>query len=91
MTQIVPLFASLILYTTVGTLVLALAAYISYKLRERRVPKRRPRVPRTAQNELIFVLPYVPGRERDNSVGIPERTVTGGADSVSRAEAGRNI
>jgi len=55
----ISILATVILFTTVGTLVVAVAAYAAYKLRERRKPvKRTSAMLATGEIEPIFLEPY---------------------------------
>lgn len=58
--DLLSILATVILFTTVGTLMVALAAYAAYKLRERRKPSKKKRDKDAAQMEPIFLRPYIP-------------------------------
>lgn len=58
----ISILATILLFTTVGTLVVALAAYAAFKLRERRKPgKKSASTSATGDVEPIFLERYVPG------------------------------
>jgi len=55
----ISILATVILFTTVGTLVVAVAAYAAYKLRERRKPLKKTSVMlASGEIEPIFLEPY---------------------------------
>ncbi|MBI4756679.1 MAG: hypothetical protein HY778_14930 [Betaproteobacteria bacterium] len=59
MSDLVSVFANLILYTTLGTIAVAIAAYMAYKLRERRAPRRHVRRPGSGHGpEPVFLVPF---------------------------------
>lgn len=59
----VSILASIILFTTIATLVVALAAYAAYKIRERRRPKGKAVAQLSGENiEFIFLERYIPAR-----------------------------
>ncbi|MEN3363420.1 MAG: hypothetical protein V7606_694 [Burkholderiales bacterium] len=55
--------ANLLLSVTVGTLMVALAAYAGYKLREKRKPSDAQKVQSADDAAPVFVSLYVPGRD----------------------------
>ena len=60
----ISILATIILFTTVATLAVALAAYAAFKLRERRKPgKGGPSGSATGQIEPMFLDRYVPEGE----------------------------
>lgn len=63
--DLISILATVILFTTVSTLVVAVAAYMAYKVRERRKPKRRNAPEEKELSELIFLEPYVPRQVAD--------------------------
>jgi hypothetical protein len=57
----ISILATIILFTTVATLAVALAAYAAFKLRERRKPGNKgPMVAGVEQIEPLFLDRYVP-------------------------------
>jgi hypothetical protein len=56
----ISILATVILFTTIATLVVAVATYAAYKLRERRKPVRRAAVVDEGELEPIFLDPYTP-------------------------------
>lgn len=57
----ISILATILLFTTVATLAVALAAYAAFKLRERRKPgNKNPSSTSTAALEPIFLERYVP-------------------------------
>lgn len=62
--DLLSILATVILFTTVGTLMVALAAYAAYKLRERRKPSKKKRDKDVVQMEPIFLRPYVPEKRQ---------------------------
>ena len=70
--DLLSILATVILFTTVGTLMVALAAYAAYKLRERRKPSKKKRDKDTVQMEPIFLRPYIP-EKRSTATASAER------------------
>jgi hypothetical protein len=61
--DLISLLATVILITTIGTLVVAVAAYIAFKLRDKRKPKKRdPTMSEGGPHTPIFLQPYIPGK-----------------------------
>lgn len=59
--DLISLLATVILLTTIGTLIVAVAAYVAFKLREKRRPGRRdPTLSHTGPYEPVFLRRYVP-------------------------------
>lgn len=59
--DLISLLATVILITTIGTLVVAVAAYIAFKLRDKRRPKKRdPTMHSDGPYQPIFLQRYVP-------------------------------
>jgi hypothetical protein len=59
--DLISILATVILLTTIGTLVVAVAAYVAFKMREKRKPKRHdPTVPLHGSREPIFLRRFVP-------------------------------
>jgi hypothetical protein len=56
----ISILATIILFTTVATLAVALAAYAAFKLREKRKPSKGAGVSATGQIEPMFLERYVP-------------------------------
>lgn len=61
--DLISLLATVILITTIGTLVVAVAAYIAFKLRDKRRPKKRdPTMHSDGPYQPIFLQRYVPAK-----------------------------
>ena len=58
--DVLSLLATVILFTTVGTLIVALAAYAAYKLREKRKPIKKKRTDPSADLAPLFLEPFLP-------------------------------
>ncbi len=59
------ILASIILFTTVATLVVAIAAYAAYKIRERNRPVKRASMALSSQDiQPVFLEPYTPNRSQ---------------------------
>jgi len=59
--DLISLLATVILITTIGTLVVGVAAYAAFKLRDKRKPRRRdPTMENTGEYEPIFLQRYTP-------------------------------
>lgn len=59
--DLISILATVILITTLGTLVVAVAAYGAFKLRDKRKPKKKdPTLSENGPFEPIFLTPYVP-------------------------------
>lgn len=59
--DLISLLATLILITTIGTLIVAIAAYAAFKLRDKRRPRRRdPTIAHEGPHEPVFLKRYVP-------------------------------
>ena len=64
--DLISLLATVILITTIGTLVVAVAAYIAFKLRDKRRPKKKdPTMHDDGPYQPIFLQRYVPGKQDD--------------------------
>jgi hypothetical protein len=60
----ISILATILLFTTVATLAIALAAYAAFKMRERRKPgKKTPGSNAPAEIEPIFLERYVPSED----------------------------
>jgi heme/copper-type cytochrome/quinol oxidase subunit 2 len=60
--DIISILATVILFTTIGTLAVAVAAYIAFKLRDKRRPKKYdPTMHSSGPYEPVFLKRYVPG------------------------------
>ena len=60
--DLISILATVILVTTIGTLVVAVAAYAAFKLRDKRKPGRSDPTANKGQNaEPIFLTRYKPG------------------------------
>jgi hypothetical protein len=72
--DILSILATVILFTTVGTLMVALAAYAAYKLREKRKPSRKKRNKEIDDLEPIFLKLYDPQENlaKKNMGTVPE-------------------
>ncbi|MFO0394748.1 MAG: hypothetical protein ACK508_02545 [Lysobacteraceae bacterium] len=69
------ILATVILLTTIGTLVVAVAAYAAFKMREKRKPKRHdPTVPLHGAREPVFLTRFIPETTKPESAGadVPE-------------------
>ena len=63
--DLLQILASIILFTTVATLVVAIAAYAAYKIRERNRPVKRASMALSAQDiQPVFLEPYTPHRSQ---------------------------
>lgn len=59
--DLISILATVILLTTIGTLVVAVAAYAAFKMREKRKPRRHdPTVPLHGSREPIFLTRFIP-------------------------------
>ncbi len=58
--DLLSLLATVILFTTVGTLMMALAAYIAYKLRDKRKPAKKKRAENTEEQPTMFLEQFLP-------------------------------
>lgn len=59
--DLISILATVILLTTIGTLVIAIAAYVAFKLRDKRKPsKKDPTVAALNPSEPIFLTRYKP-------------------------------
>lgn len=65
--DLIQVFATLILFTTLITLAVAVAAYAAYKLRERRRPLAARVTGEEGDFEAIFVEPFEPARGTGSS------------------------
>ena len=64
--DLISLLATVILITTLGTLVVGVAAYAAFKLRDKRKPRRRdPTVDNGGEHEPIFLRRYTPTKPND--------------------------
>ena len=65
----ISILATILLFTTVGTLIVAVAAYAAFKLRERRKPGKKTSAGASeADIEPIFLDRYVPGEGDTDAV-----------------------
>lgn len=66
----ISILATILLFTTVGTLAVALAAYAAFKLRERRKPgkKSAASISATGDIEPMFLERYVPDSDDTEAV-----------------------
>ena len=67
--DLVSIFATVILVATIGTLIMAVAAYFAYKVREWRKPKlaaRKKAAESAASGEPVFLKRYVPPPRQNN-------------------------
>lgn len=61
--DLISVLATVILVTTLGTLLVAVAAYAAFKLRERRKPKKKdPTLLEGGPFEPVFLTPYDPSQ-----------------------------
>lgn len=64
--DLISILATVILLTTIGTLVVAVAAYGAFKLRDKRKPvKKDPTTRLTGPTDPIFLTRYKPLRQAD--------------------------
>lgn len=61
----ISILATIILFTTVATLAVALAAYAAFKLRERRKPGKKGAVAGPGEIEPMFLDRYVPDSDAE--------------------------
>lgn len=62
--DLISILATVILITTIGTLIVAVAAYVAFKLREKRKPgKKDPTGWSSKPSEPIFLTRYKPQRQ----------------------------
>lgn len=77
--DIISLLATVILVTTIGTLVVAVAAYAAFKLRDRRKPTRKdPTIDASGALTPVFIARYRPKPE-----GGSEKTEAGSRENES--------
>jgi hypothetical protein len=70
--DLISLLATVILITTIGTLVVAVAAYIAFKLRDKRKPRRRdPTVNPDGPHTPIFLQRYTPVDIPESAASLP--------------------
>jgi len=72
--DLVSILATVILVTTIGTMVVGVGAYAAFKLRDKRRPtKKRTDDTLDAQGQAapVFLTPYVPESDSDNSPSSP--------------------
>jgi uncharacterized membrane protein YfcA len=65
--ELLSLLATVILVATIGTLLVAVAAYMAFRLRERRKPSTQAKAPvprEPAHYQPIFITRYKPGVTR---------------------------
>ena len=68
--DLISILATVILLTTIGTLVVAVAAYAAFKMREKRKPKRHdPTVPLHGAREPIFLTRFIPETTKPDGAG----------------------
>lgn len=59
--DLISILATVILITTLGTLIVAVAAYAAFKLRDKRKPKKKDQtLDDSGPFEPIFLTPYIP-------------------------------
>ncbi|MFZ6747125.1 hypothetical protein ACO0LC_28230 [Undibacterium sp. JH2W] len=62
--DLISILATVILITTIGTLVVGVAAYIAFKLRDKRKPKRKDTtIEEQGEIQAIFLKRYVPVKQ----------------------------
>jgi uncharacterized membrane protein YfcA len=62
--ELLSLLATVILVATIGTLLVAVAAYMAFRLRDRRKPSNKLKVPapqQPAHYQPVFITRYKPG------------------------------
>jgi hypothetical protein len=69
----ISILATIILFTTVATLAVALAAYAAFKLREKRKPGKGAAATATGQIEPMFLDRYVPEADEIAEIAEPSR------------------
>jgi hypothetical protein len=75
--DLISLLATVILITTIGTLVVAVAAYIAFKLRDKRRPRRRdPTVNPDGPHTPIFLQRYTPVDIPESPANLPPSVPT---------------
>jgi uncharacterized membrane protein len=72
--ELIPILSLIILFATISTFILAVGAYVLYKIRERKGQLRKAAAPATIQAELITPAPMV-GEQR-NTQTASRRTFT---------------
>jgi len=88
--ELIPILSLIILFATISTFILAVGAYVLYKIRERKGQLRKAAAPATIQAELITPAPLV-GEQRNTQTS-SRRTFTdeqyGTKDSMVETSAG---
>lgn len=78
--DLISILATVILITTIGTLIVAVAAYVAFKLREKRKPgKKDPTGWSSKPAEPIFLTRYKPQRQGTAAAGAAPQSTTGPA------------
>ena len=69
--DIISILATVILFTTIGTLEVAVAAYIAFKLRDKRRPKKYdPTAHTSGPYQPVFLKRYVPGSDATTTADV---------------------
>lgn len=69
--DIISILATVILFTTIGTLAVAVAAYVAFKLRDKRRPKKYdPTAASSGPYQPVFLKRYVPGADGSNTTDV---------------------
>ncbi len=88
--ELIPILSLIILFATISTFILAVGAYVLYKIRERKGQLKKAAAPATIQAELVTPAPLV-GEQRNTQTS-SRRTFTdeqyGTRDSMAETSAG---
>jgi hypothetical protein len=70
--DLIAILSTVILLVTIGTITVAIAAYVALKLRDRRKPKagRLQAAEKSAAYEPVFLTRYMPPSQADTSSGV---------------------
>jgi heme/copper-type cytochrome/quinol oxidase subunit 2 len=69
--DIISILATVILFTTIGTLAVAVAAYVAFKLRDKRRPKKYdPTAHASGPYQPVFLKRYVPGSDATTTADV---------------------
>jgi heme/copper-type cytochrome/quinol oxidase subunit 2 len=58
--DLISILTTTILATTIGTIIVGVAAYAAFKLRDKRKPTKKASTDGSAQEEAVFLKRYVP-------------------------------
>lgn len=71
--DLISILSTVILITTIGTMGVAVAAYVAFKVRDRRKPQKKdPTATEGAAFEPIFLTPYRPQRSAQEPQAQPQ-------------------